>query len=335
MMDVLPLIWAAFLTSAIVFYVLLDGFSLGIGILFPFARTGHDRDLMMATIVPVWDGNQTWLVGGGMALLTAFPKAANLLATAFYLPLTIMVLALVFRGAGLEFRFKAKVTRLWSVAFVAGSIVAAFSQGMVLGTYVQGFEYDGTRLLGGVLAFISPFSLFTGLCVVLAYAMLGACWLIYKTEGELQQWAQAAARRLLPMVVAAVGLISLWSALAIPYVRDLWFGWPNIILLSPIPFWTLVLSAVLYRLLYKLPRQDFLPFLCCIGLYLMTLIGLGISLWPYVVPRTLTIWQVAAPDSSLLFAMVGVLLIVPVILVYTAHSYYVFRGKVSLRDVYH
>ena len=333
--DMLPLIWAGFIAIGITLYVLLDGFSLGVGILFPFAKPGDDRDLMMASVAPVWDGNQTWLVGGGAALFAAFPKAFNLLTTALYLPLMIMLVALVFRGVAFEFRFKSKNRSFWNKAFIGGSTVAAFCQGLVLGTYVQGFEYDGTRLVISDLGFLTPFSIIVGFGVVLAYAMLGACWLILKTEGQLQQQAYLWARRLLWPVVIMVAVVSIWTPLLVPEIAELWFAVPNIILLSPIPIWTGVLVLVFYWLLTRQKGHDGLPFAVCVGIYLMTLTGLGVSLWPYVVPRALTIWDVAAPANSLLFVMVGVLLIVPVILVYTAHAYYVFRGKANTDDVYH
>lgn len=335
--EFLPLLWMLILLGAITLYVLLDGFSLGIGILFPFARRDEHRGLMMSTVTPVWDGNQTWLVGGGAALFAAFPQAFNLLLSAFYLPLSAMLIALVFRGCAFEFRFKADRTLPWTVAFAAGSFVAAFSQGLVLGTYVQGFAFDGTRLVVSRWHFLSPFSVMTGFGVVIAYALLGACWLIYKTEGPLRDWARRMARHLLPVVLVGIALVSLWTPYLVPQIRELWFDWPNFLLMSPIPLWLGVLLAVLARLLRddgdKWP--DLLPFLACIALYLVTLLGLAVSLWPYVVPRQLTFWQAAAPEGSLMFVLVGVLLIVPVILAYTAHAYYVFRGKVRAEDAYH
>lgn len=334
--EFLPLLWMLILLSAITLYVLLDGFSLGIGILFPFAPRGEDRGLMMASVTPVWDGNQTWLVGGGAALFAAFPQAFNLLLSAFYLPLTAMLIALVFRGCAFEFRFKAERTLPWTAAFAAGSFVAAFCQGLVLGTYVQGFEFDGARLVVTRWHFLSPFSLMTGCGVVIAYALLGACWLIYKTEGPLRAWARATARRLLPAVLVGIALVSLWTPYLVPQIRELWFDWPNFVLMSPIPLWLGVIFVVLARLLRNGDDwPDLLPFLACIALYLVTLLGLAVSLWPYVVPRQLTYWQAAAPEGSLMFVLVGVLLIVPVVLVYTAHAYYVFRGKVRAEDAYH
>jgi cytochrome bd ubiquinol oxidase subunit II len=335
MTDLLPLLWMLMLSAAITLYVLLDGFSLGVGILFPFARTHEQRGVMMASVSPVWDGNQTWLVGGGAALFSAFPKAFNLLLTALYLPLIAMLVALVFRGCAFEFRLKARDTLPWSLAFAIGSGVAAFCQGLVLGTYVQGFEFDGARLVVSRWHFITPFSVMTGLAVMVAYALLGACWLVYKTEGELRDWARRQARRLLPVVVAGIGLVSLWTPYLVPEIRELWFTWPNIALLSPIPLWLAALSVLLYRLLKAQRWPDLFPMLACVALYLVTLIGLAVSLWPYVVPRSVTIWQAAAPTSSLQFVLVGVLLIVPVVLIYTGHAYYVFRGKVRLEDAYH
>ena len=333
--EILPLLWMMILAGAITLYVLLDGFSLGVGILFPLAGSREHRDQMMASVSPVWDGNQTWLIGGGSALFAAFPKAFNLLASALYLPLMAMLLALVFRGVAFEFRLKAKDPLPWSISFAAGSFIAAFCQGLILGTYVQGFEYDGSRLVVGAWHFLTPFSLMTAVGVVLAYALLAACWLIYKTEGELRDWARARARQLFPLVLAAVGLVSLWTPWLIPDIAERWFSWPNLILLSPIPIWMAVFSFVLFRVLAGKQVHDALPFACCIALYVMTLLGLAVSLWPYVVPRSLSFWQAAAPRDSLLFTLVGVLLIVPVILAYTAHAYYVFRGKVRPEDAYH
>ena len=335
-MDVLPLIWMLFLAASIVLYVLLDGISLGIGILFPFARSDQERAVMMSTVSPVWDGNQTWLVSGGAALFAAFPKAFNLLLSALYLPLMAMLIALVFRGVAFEFHARAKDKRLWNLAFVGGSTVAGFCQGLVLGTYVLGFRYDGTKLVMGPLDFLSPFSIMTGLGVLLAYALSGSCWLIFKTEGELRERARRRARVLLPAVVGMILVVCVWTPAVVTEIRERWFGWPNLIMLSPIPIWIAVVALATYAVLRQPKlRNDALPMLCTLGLYLLTLLGLLVSLWPFVVPRVLTFWQAAAPESSLLFTLVGVLLIVPVIFVYTAHAYYVFRGKVGAEDAYH
>lgn len=338
--DLLALVWAGFLGASITLYVLLDGFSLGVGILYPFTKSREHRDLMMASVAPVWDGNQTWLVGGGMALFTAFPKAFNLLLSVFYLPILFMVLALVFRGLAFEFRFKSKRQRFWDIGFAAGSMTAAFCQGWILGNYVQGFELLAN---GEQLAFtqslFNPFSLFTGIAVVLAYAFLGSTWLMVKNVGSCQAWARRMALWLLPVVallVLAVSLLTPWLDAAI---ADRWFSMPNLVYLSPIPIWALImLGAIiwgLHQVNTKPGTRDWLPFAATIGLFLLTLVGLAVSLFPWIIPRHFTFWEVAAPEVSLSFALIGVLLIVPIILLYTAHAYYVFRGKVCMDDVYH
>jgi len=333
----LPLIWAGIIAFGITMYVLLDGFSLGIGILFPFVRNDAERDLMMGSVSPVWDGNQTWLVLGGTALFAAFPTAFALLLPVLYLPLTVMLIALVFRGVAFEFRFKAergdKWRRIWDLSFIVGSITAAFCQGVVLGAYVLGFDIAGREYVGGGIAWLSPFSLVTGIAVVCGYALLGACWLLVKTEGALQNRARRAATRLLFVMLGFIALISIWTPLAEPEIAARWFSWPNLLWLSPVP----VLTGIAAFALYGALRQDheWRPFLLCVALYVLTLFGLAVSLWPYIVPRALTIWEVAAPPESQLFILVGTAIIVPVILVYTAHAYYVFRGKVSEEDMYH
>lgn len=333
-MELLPLIWAAFLGLAVTLYVLLDGFSLGIGILFPFADSDAERDLMMASVAPVWDGNQTWLVGGGAALFGAFPQAFNILLGALYLPLMLMLLALVFRGVAFEFRAQARRQRRWNLAFCGGSILAAFAQGAVLGTYVRGFVFDGEQLLTSPLAWLQPFALLTGLGVVLAYALLGACWLILKTEGELQARARAWGRRLLPAVAGVIIAVCLASPALVPAIAARWLTWPNLLLLSPLPLWMVVVAGALLWSLRQ-AANDLAPYLLCIALYLLTIAGFVVSLWPYLVPRQFSFWELAAPPESLLFMLVGVLLIVPVVLVYTAHAFYVFRGKVRAEDNAH
>lgn len=329
----LALIWAAVIAFGVTMYVLLDGFSLGIGILFPFAADRIARDKMMASVTPVWDGNQTWLVLGGASLFAAFPKAFNLLLTILYLPLIIMLIALVFRGAAFEFRFQTQRRRRWDLAFSFGSTLAAFCQGIVLGTYVQGFHLEAGLYQGTAFSWVSAFSLMTGVAVVFAYALLGACWLVIKTEGPLLAWARRQARRLLWVVLGFIMLVSVWTPLAEQAIALRWFAWPNILYLSPIPIMTAVFAVALYRSLQRF--GDYGPFLFCVGLYVLTLSGLAISLWPYIVPRSLTIWQVASPPETQMFLLVGVVVIIPLVLAYTANSYYVFRGKVTLEDVYH
>jgi cytochrome d ubiquinol oxidase subunit II len=338
----LPLIWGGIIIFGITMYVLLDGFSLGIGILFPFKTNADERDRMMGSVVPVWDGNQTWLVLGGTSLFAAFPEAFALLLSILYLPLIVMVIALVFRGVAFEFRFKAERDEVWRTiwdwSFIGGSITAAFCQGVVLGAYVLGFNIEGRRYVGGALDWLTPFSLMTGVAVVCGYALLGACWLLIKTEGDLQDWARRAALKLLIVMLVFVALVSLWTPLADSSIAQRWFNWPNLLYLSPVPLLTAAVAIALYNALRRLALRrgrEHSPFLLCVALYLLTLAGLAISLWPYIVPRSLTIWQVASPPESQVFILVGVAIIIPIILLYTGHAYYVFRGKVSQEDVYH
>lgn len=336
LMD-LPLIWAGIIAFGVTLYVLLDGFSLGMGILFPFVSDHTERDLMMGSVAPVWDGNQTWLVLGGVALFGAFPEAFALLLSILYLPLIIMLIALVFRGVAFEFRFKAAPHEIWrtvwDLSFIVGSITAAFCQGVILGAYVLGFSVQDRGYTGAVLDWVSPFSLVTGVAVVCGYALLGACWLLMKTQGALQDRARRIALRLLPVILLFVALISIWTPLAEPEIAARWFNLPNFLYLSPIPVLSGAVALSFYRALQQ--RREWVPFLLCIALYVLTLSGLAISLWPYIVPRTLTIWEVAAQSESQLFLLVGVAIIVPLVLIYTAHAYYVFRGKVSEEDMYH
>jgi cytochrome bd ubiquinol oxidase subunit II len=333
----LPLIWAGIIAFGVTMYVLLDGFSLGIGILFPFVKGADERDLMMGSVAPVWDGNQTWLVLGGTSLFAAFPEAFGLLLSILYLPLIVMVIALVFRGVAFEFRFKAERHEIWrpiwDLSFIVGCLVAAVCQGMVLGAYVTGFSLQGREYTGEAMDWLTPFSLMTGVAVPCGYALLGACWLLIKTKGHLQAWARRAAVRLLVVMLGFIALVSLWTPLADAAIAERWFSWPNLLYLSPVPVLTAAVALTLYRTLRQ--GHEYAPFVLCVVLYVLALAGLAISLWPYIVPRSLTIWEVAAPPKSQLFMLVGVAIIIPVVLLYTAHAYYVFRGKVSEEDFYH
>src|SRR5918999_176939 len=333
----LPLIWAGIIAFGVTMYVLLDGFSLGIGILFPFVKGADERDLMVGSVAPVWDGNQTWLVLGGTSLFAAFPEAFGLLLSILYLPLIVMVIALVFRGVAFEFRFKAEQheiwRRIWGLSFIVGCLVAAVCQGMVLGAYVTGFSLQGREYTGGAMGWLTPFSLMTGVAVPCGYALLGACWLLIKTEGHLQAWARRAAVRLLVVMLGFIALVSIWTPLADAAIAERWFTWPNLLYLSPVPVLTGAVALGLYRTLRA--GREHVPFVLCVVLYILTLAGLAISLWPYVVPRSLTVWQVAAPPKSQLFILIGVAIIIPLVLLYTAHAYYVFRGKVREEDFYH
>ncbi len=332
----LPIVWAVIIAFGLMMYVIMDGFDLGIGILFPFLKGSEDRDVMVNTVAPVWDGNETWLVLGGAALMAAFPLAYSILLTALYIPLAIMLLGLIWRGVAFEFRFKSDETHkpFWDKAFMAGSVTATFFQGVSLGAFLNGFEVEGPRYLGGAMDWLTPFSIFTGFGLLAAYALLGATWLILKTEGALHDRLVVLARPLLLVLLVAMAGVSLWTPLAHQAVADRWFSLPNLFFFAPVPALVALTAVLLIRSL-RTGDPGPTPFLLTLFLLFLGYTGLGISMWPYIIPPEITLREAAAPPQSMGFALVGALLIIPVILAYTAWSYYVFRGKVRAGDGYH
>jgi cytochrome bd ubiquinol oxidase subunit II len=325
----LPLLWALIIGFVLMMYVVMDGFDLGIGILFPFVRARKERDMMINSVAPVWDGNETWLAMGGASLLAAFPLAYSVLLSALYIPLVLMLAGLIWRGVAFEFRFKADEAHrpFWDKAFAWGSYIAAVSQGIALGAFINGFHVTGASYQGGAFDWLSPFSLFTGLGVPLAYALLGSTWLIMKTEGDLQRRMIALAKPVLLLVLAAVGIVSLWTPLAHPAVAARWFTMPNLLFFSPVPILVLATTALMLRTLSRQPQAG--PFVLALFLLFLGYTGLAISLWPNIIPPAISIRDAAAPVQSMGFTLVGALFIIPFILAYTAWSYYVFRGKVG------
>ena len=332
-LDLVPL-WTGLLGLAVFYYVVFDGFDLGVGILYGFVPDEARRSLVMNSIAPVWDGNETWLVFGGLGLLAAFPLAFVIIIPAVYFPILIMLLALVFRGVAFEFRFKHQtLRRFWDRAFCGGSIVATYAQGVVLGSFIQGFKVDGRHFSGTSFDWITPFALLTGVALLFGYSLLGAGWLILKTEGELQDWARRAARVCLIAVLLAIVAVSIWTPLANAGIASRWFTWPNIGFLSPVPIITVLIAIGEW---YALARgHELTPFLGAVGLFLMSFIGIAISLWPMIVPYHYTLWQAASSESTQAFLLIGTLFLLPVILMYTAWSYWVFRGKVRSDVGYH
>ena len=331
----LSLIWAVIIAFGVMMYVVMDGFDLGIGILFPFVKSAGERDVMMNTVAPVWDGNETWLVLGGAALFGAFPLAYAVVLSALYLPLIFMLLGLIFRGVAFEFRFKAKAAKrhIWDKAFIGGSLTATFFQGVALGAYIDGFEVVDRVYVGGALDWLTPFSLFCGLALIAAYALLGCTWLIMKTEGRLQQQMHDMARPLVLVLLAVTGIVSLWTPLAHAEIAERWFSLPNIFWFMPVPLLVLLCTWALLRAVAR--NANYAPFLLTLTLIFLGYSGLGISLWPNIIPPSISIWEAAAPPQSQGFILVGALFIIPFILMYTAWSYYVFRGKVTEEDGYH
>lgn len=330
----LPLIWAGLIAFAVLAYIVLDGFDLGIGILFPWGRTEEHRDQMMNTVAPIWDGNETWLVLGGGGLFAVFPLAYAVIMPALYAPIIIMLLALVFRGVAFEFRWKSHARKyLWDWAFAGGSTVATFAQGVALGALVQGIPVANRAYAGGWWDWLTPFSLLTGFALVVGYALLGATWLILKTDDDVQRLARKAAFGLALALLGLIGLVSLLTPFLNAHFMQKWFAWPAMAFVAPVPLLVLVCAYALFKGLAD--RSNLMPFLAAQGLFALSYIGLLISFFPYIVPSSLTLWQAAAPDNSLRFLLVGAVVLIPIILAYTAYAYWVFRGKVQAKHHYH
>ena len=330
----LPLVWAGILVVAVALYVILDGFDLGIGILFPFAESEEEHDTMMNSIAPFWDGNETWLVMGGVGLLVAFPLAYAIIMPAVYLPVIIMLLALVFRGVAFEYRFVAKPHHeKWDMAFAGGSIVATFMQGVILGSILQGIKVENNAFAGGAFDWLTPFAIFVGLALVAGYALLGSTWLLFRTEGPIAARAREHAKILLLVLLAAMVIVSIWTPLASEYTRQRWFSWPNILFLAPIPLVTALVAYMAWRGIVR--GYEIVPFISTIVIFLLGLAGLAISNVPYLVPNSVTIWQAAAPPESQIFILIGTLILLPMIIGYTVFTYWSFRGKVRPGEGYH
>jgi len=324
----LTIVWAFIIAFAVFMYVVMDGFDLGIGILFPALGRGAERDKAMNSVAPVWDGNETWLVLGGGGLLAAFPLAYAIILPAIYPPIIAMLLGLVFRGVAFEARWRDPGhVRFWDFTFTSGSVVAAFSQGVTLGALLQGIEVTGRAYSGGWLDWLTPYSILTGVGVVIGYALLGATWLIWKTEGAVQDHGYRMAWKLAPATLIALGLVSLYTPFLEAEYWNRWFSMPSILFTAQVPLATAIIAYALYRALKK--RRELAPFLLTLGLFLLGMIGLGISMFPYVVPDQITIWDAATAESSQIFMLIGTAITVPFILGYTGWAYWVFRGKVS------
>ncbi|WEF26191.1 cytochrome d ubiquinol oxidase subunit II [Klebsiella aerogenes] len=332
----LSIIWFVIIVFATLMYIVMDGFDLGIGILFAAVRRGEERDVMVNSVAPVWDGNETWLVLGGAGLFGAFPLAYAVIIDALSVPLTLMLIGLIFRGVAFEFRFKATPAHrpFWDKAFLGGSLLATFTQGMVVGAVINGFPVSGRSFSGGIFDWFTPFTLFCGLGLTIAYALLGASWLVMKSEDPLQRTMRRISRILLLALLVAIAVISLWTPLSQPTIAARWFSLPNLFFLLPVPLLVVAISAWLWRSLGR-HVSHVLPFALTLALVFLGFSGLGISIWPYIIPPGITLWQAAAPPQSQGFMLVGALLIIPVILGYTFWSYYVFRGKVQPGEGYH
>lgn len=330
----LATVWASLICFALLAYVVLDGFDLGIGILFLLGRNKTERDTMMNTVAPVWDGNETWLVLGGGGLFAAFPKAYSVLLTAFYAPVIAMLLALVLRGVAFEFRFRAERWRgLWDVAFIGGSALASFFQGMMVGAFVQGVHVVDGIYAGGWFDWLTPFTLLTGVSLMAGYTLLGACWLVIKTEGELQERVRRLQLPLGVLVVLMIGMVSLSTLFVNEAVRERWFAQGPPLILWIIPVLTTVIAAMFF--LGVRAKQEILPFLMALALFGLSFAGLTSSIYPYMIPPSISYSEAANAEDSLAFMLVGALFLLPVILAYTSYTYWLFRGKVQPGEGYH
>lgn len=322
----LPLLFAFALAFSIAMYVVMDGFDLGIGILFPFAPAEVDRDAMMNSVAPIWDGNETWLVMGGALMIAAFPLAYATLLPAFYVPLAIMLFALIFRGIAFEFRFRAGHFRyLWNWAFTGGSTMAAFCQGLILGAFIEGVPVRNEVFAGGATGVFTPFAVMSGFGLIAGYALLSATWLIMKTSGTTRDFGRRSTRPALLAALGFIAVVSLWTPITQAEVAQRWFSLPNILFLWPVPFVTALVAWVIWRSVAG--THDYVPFLFSILLFLLAFAGLGVSLFPYAVPWSVTIWRAAASPATLEFTGVGVLIILPITLAYLGLSHWVFRGR--------
>jgi cytochrome d ubiquinol oxidase subunit II len=329
----LPLVWGAILALAVFLYVLLGGYDLGLGVLFPLAPTHQDRDAMMGSVAPFWDGNETWLVLGGGGLLAAFPLAYAVMLPALYIPIILMLIGLILRGVAFEFRFKAERHRwMWDTAFTGGSILAALMQGAIMGAFVQGFTVVDNKFAGSTFDWLTPFSIVTAIALLSGYVLLSAGWLIMKADEALRDWAYAVARYALIALAVFIVIFSLWTPFAHPEIAARWFKPANMVMLSPVPLATAAALAGLWIALKR--RLRYAPFLLSVAIFLLCYTGFAVSLFPYIIPPSITLWQAAAAPESQLFMLYGAVPILPIILGYTAYSYYVFWDATE-HDAYH
>ena len=329
----LPTLWAFVIAFAVFAYVVMDGFDLGIGILFPFFAPGPERDSAMNSVAPVWDGNETWLVLGGGGLMAAFPLAYAIILPALYAPIIAMVLALIFRGVAFEFRWRDPGhRRYWDFAFTTGSIVATLAQGVTLGALLQGIVVEGRSYAGGWWDWFTPFSLLVGVSLMIGYALLGATWLVMKTDGAVQSHSFRLSGKLAVGLIACIGLVSAATPFLSGAYYERWFAWPQVLFTAQVPLLVGLCSGMLLVSLVR--RWEYWPFLLTLGLFALCLLGLGVSMFPHVVPNAVTIHEAAAPESSLMFMLVGASVLIPIILAYTGYSYWVFRGKAG-HEGYH
>ncbi len=316
-------VWYGVLGLFLVLYVVLDGFTLGVGILALITRNVRQREIMMASLESVWDANETWLVVFAGALFGAFPRAYATILHGLYIPVMVMLFALIFRGVAFEYR---QQNRYWRLAFGGGSLLAALAQGFALGALLSGIPLQDGVMTGGIWHWLTPFSALTAAGVVFGYALLGASYLVMKTVGALKTQSARFTRTAAWLTVFAGAGVSLWTPLRFEYVFQRWFSWPDALYLAPLP----ILAALCFVLLLRaLRRQDeYTPLPLSIGIFITSFGGLAVTFYPYLIPTDLTIWQATASPQTLAFMLYGIGMLTPLMLIYNVYQYRVFRGKV-------
>jgi cytochrome d ubiquinol oxidase subunit II len=330
-MDLI-LVWAALVALTMILYILLDGISLGVGLLFPTAADEQERNLMMGSIAPVWDANQTWLVFGGGAIFAAFPIVYGVLSSALYLPLMTFIAGLIFRGVTFEFRAHSARKKVWNKAFFFGSLIAVLSQGFTLGGILTGIKISGEHFAGGPFDWLNPFSVMVGIALIPGYIMLASAYLIIKTTGPVQERAYKQAFGSSMAVLGFMAVVTIWTPFHYPLVWTNWFSAPRIYFVWIFPLMGLVAAFLLVKSLKG--NREMMPLLYGIGLFLSGYLGLATSLYPYAIPPTITLYDAAAQFETLRFTLWGTALVLPVVLAYIIYSYSVFRGKVSPEGYY-
>ena len=328
----LVIIWAGLVGLVMILYVILDGISLGVGLLFPTARDEKERDMLMGSIAPVWDANQTWLVFGGGAIFAAFPVVYGVLSSALYIPLVSFVGSLIFRGVAFEFRAHASRKGVWNKAFFWGSLVAVFSQGLTLGGILAGIKVADGRFAGGAMDWLNPFSVMVGVALMPGYALLASTYLILKTTGPVQRRAYGQALWSGLAVLGFMAVVTVWTPWHYELVWVNWFAAPRIYFVWAFPLLGLLAA---YKLIRSIKfKQEVMPLACSVALFLAGYLGLATSLYPFAIPPTVTIWQAASQRETMRFILWGTIIVLPLVIGYTSYSYAVFRGKVG-EEGYH
>jgi cytochrome d ubiquinol oxidase subunit II len=331
-MDI-ALVYLLLIGFGILVYVLLDGFSLGVGILSPLLKTRDNKAIAMKSLSHIWDSNQTWLVFGGVVLFVAFPTAYAFVLSNLYLPIILMLVALIFRGVAFEFRFKSDRSQpWWDLSFSLGSIIATFCQGIVLGALVG--DMSSGKTMADPVEWLTPFSITTGFALISGYGLLGACWLVRKTEASLQQVAKKLAQTFLFLMLTFFAVVSIWMLVDQPAIAQRWLVFPDSLILVPLPLLSVFFAYKLLSVLRVAQEPGLKPLGYAMGLFMTAFGGLVAGVFPYIIPGRLTIWQAIAPDKSVYFTLVGILIFIPVIITYNIYAYRTFSGKTSMKDGY-